>query len=138
MHVPFTCGVKVKSICLLGGHDSESGASGPSKLRIFKNAENIDFDSAEDATPTQALDIHEEYSLATYPLRASKFQSVTSLTFHIPDSFDGDATRICFLGIKGEATGELRRAVECVYEASAQLKDHKIPGDLAEARKYNL
>ena len=120
------CGVRIKSISLLGGHGNTAGGSGPAKVRLFKNNESIDFDSAEDATPTQALDLHEDYSgPILYPLRASKFQSVTSVTFHFPDSFDGGATRICFLGIKGEATGERRRPVECVYEASAQMKDHK-------------
>ena len=36
--IPFSCEVRVKSICLIGGDDGEA----PSKLKLYKNEEAVD------------------------------------------------------------------------------------------------
>ena len=38
--IPFTCEVRVKGICLIGGDDGEA----PSTLKVYKNEEVVDID----------------------------------------------------------------------------------------------
>ena len=37
-----------------------------------------------------------------YPLMATKFNNVKSLTLHFPTNFGGDTTRIYYIGLRGE------------------------------------
>ena len=45
--IPFNCEVKVKAICVAGGNDGEA----PSKLKVYKNEENVDFEIIHDKRP---------------------------------------------------------------------------------------
>ena len=45
--IPFNSEVKVKSICVAGGHEGDA----PSKMKVYKNEENVDFSIIEDKRP---------------------------------------------------------------------------------------
>ena len=45
--IPFNSEVKVKSICVAGGTDGEA----PSKMKVYKNEENVDFSIIQDKKP---------------------------------------------------------------------------------------
>ena len=65
---------KLHSIKLAGPSDG----SAPSKVKLFVNKVDMDFNDAEDLPPTQTLELTGES--ATLPLQLTKFQSVNSLT----------------------------------------------------------
>ena len=45
--IPFDSEVKVKAVCVAGGTDG----SAPSKMKVYKNEENVDFSILEDKKP---------------------------------------------------------------------------------------
>mgnify|MGYP001626810481 CR=1 FL=1 len=45
--IPFNCEVKVKAICVAGGYDGTA----PSKMKVYKNEENVDFGIIQDKRP---------------------------------------------------------------------------------------
>ena len=51
----FNSEVKVKAVCVAGGPDG--GA--PSKMKVYKNEENVDFSIIEDKKPIQTIDLAE-------------------------------------------------------------------------------
>lgn len=126
-HIPFTCSVKVRSVCI----SCERGQA-PAKLRLFANNESIDVSSALENKPDQELSVTvDETGDLWYPLKGSKFVSCHHLTIALPppaaDEDDGsvDQYRVFYLGLKGESTGLKRVAVTAVYEARALPEDHK-------------
>ena len=48
---------------------------------------------------------------------------------YFPENFGEDFTRIYYIGLKGEFKNVKREAVDVVYEARPQLKDHKTGTD---------
>eukprot|EP00475_Leptophrys_vorax_P038015 TRINITY_DN66284_c0_g1_i1.p1 TRINITY_DN66284_c0_g1~~TRINITY_DN66284_c0_g1_i1.p1 ORF type:complete len:210 (+),score=24.84 TRINITY_DN66284_c0_g1_i1:142-771(+) len=128
LFIPFTTDVKLKSIAVIGGADGCS----PARMRAFINREDIDFSIVNDLTPTQEWTLTENLGgELEYTTKYARFQGVSSLTLHFPDNFGGDCTRIHFIGLKGEATQNNRRAVAAVvYEAQANPSDHKVPNDM--------
>jgi len=122
LHIPFTVAVKLKSLCLIGGVDGQA----PSKLKLFTNREDVDFEMANELPPVQELELVEDFAgVVDYPVKAAKFNMISSLTIFIPENFGADSTKIHFLGLKGEGTTARRGVVETTYEARAQLKDHE-------------
>ncbi|GJP33523.1 hypothetical protein CLOM_g9596 [Closterium sp. NIES-68] len=128
LFIPFTTDVKIKSIAIIGGADGSS----PSKMRAFINREDVDFSVVNDLTPVQEWNLAENLrGELEYTTKYSKFQGVSSLTLHFPSNFGGDFSRIYFIGLKGEATQNNRRAVAAVvYEAQANPSDHEVPADM--------
>ncbi|GAB5360967.1 hypothetical protein AAMO2058_000674000 [Amorphochlora amoebiformis] len=98
--VPFTVQVKFKSFSVIGGDEG----SAPNGVKIWKNRDDIDFDNAEDITCDQEfkLAVDSDGSIQ-YPVRISKFQNVSSLTFFFTGNYDDDTTQINYLGLKGES-----------------------------------
>ncbi|CAI5506567.1 unnamed protein product [Closterium sp. Naga37s-1] len=123
LFIPFTTDVKIKSIAIIGGADGTS----PAKMRAFTNREDVDFSVVNDLTAVQEWDLTENLQgELEYTTKFSKFQGVSSLTLHFPSNFGGDFSRIHFVGLKGEATQNNRRAVAAVvYEAQANPSDHE-------------
>lgn len=97
IHVPFTESVRIRSILLKLGeyrfhfhmlpdiidvYNSGRGEVTPRHLRIYANHSTIvDFSEAEDITPHLNITLSEsELGVAEYPLRASAFASVHSLS----------------------------------------------------------
>ncbi|EEF45809.1 expressed protein, putative [Ricinus communis] len=123
VYIPFSPDVKIKSISIVGGADGTS----PSKMKAFINRDSIDFSDAQSMQPVQEWDLVENLQgVLEYQTRFAKFQSVSSITLHFPDSFGGDTSRIHYIGFKGEAT-QLKRDVvsTIVYELRPNPSDHK-------------
>ena len=142
--VPFDYPVHVRSISVLGPSSSSSVGSSPRSVKLWTNRLDLDFDEArEDEHPAQRVELLDPSShehgdgTVDYPLRAAKFQNVTSLTLFFPDSFEGEQTTLLYIGFKGVATKVRREAVECVYESRSNVEDHKI-GEEMKAKMDGL
>ena len=124
--IPFTCPVKIRALIVMGGAD---GAA-PRTLRAFVNHESLDFADADARPPVQEWDLAEDLlGTIEYPTRFSRFQNVSRLWLYVYDNHGADATRISYIGLSGVGTEHQRRAVQAVYEARPQLKDHEVKDD---------
>ncbi|KAI9019763.1 galactose-binding domain-like protein [Hyaloraphidium curvatum] len=126
-HVPFTGLVKLKSICILGG----PGESTPSRVSLFINNESLDFTSVEDTTPDQEfalLSSVPEGETPWYWTKVANFKSVRHLTIFIPENYGGEdeATRVSYIGLRGEFETYHRDPIITVYEAFANPADHRV------------
>ena len=127
VHVEFDGAVKLMAVTVIGKDE----ASSPSKLRLFANRDNLDFDAARSITPTQQWDLQADMAgVLEYQTQAHKFQGVVSLDLHLVGSFGSDFNAISFVGFKGTFTERKRQAVEAVYEARAMPSDHKAKNEL--------
>jgi hypothetical protein len=137
IQVPFTAGVKIRSLCLCG----EAGVLHPSKVHLFINRDDIDFETGHEITPTQTLALIEDpEGVIDYPLKSSKFGSVQSLTLFITEGFGGEdcSTRINFLGFKGVNMKHKRAVVEAVYESRPMAQDTRARSDVHAASMSGL
>eukprot|EP01066_Platyproteum_vivax_P008979 Platyproteum_vivax@DN3904_c0_g1_i2.p1 len=125
IRIPFKSPVKVTSLHVIGGDCGQS----PSKVKLFANSE-IDFTDIGETPVTQEVELVEDYCGAVeYPTKLSKFQNVTTLCMYFEGNFGAKSTKISYIGIRGEGSQWKRQAVITTYEASANLKDHKVPED---------
>jgi hypothetical protein len=127
MTVPFTAQVKLHSILL---RTSPSDAA-PRTLHLFVNRDDLDFSSAEDARPVQTLELSQTSDVQEIPVKRALFGTVQRLTLFFADNFgdgDEDATRISYIGFKGEWTRLGKAPTNILYEAAAQPGDHKLKG----------
>ena len=132
LHIPFTTPCRVKSVCIAG-----PDAGHPPLVRVFANRDDLDFATVADAVPDQTLTLPADATAdAWLPLKQVKFGSATSVTLHFPA--DGaahlDYLELCFVGLKGVASGLKRGAVTAVYEARAQLSDHSVKNEAGAGR----
>ncbi|KAJ1925122.1 hypothetical protein IWQ60_004763 [Tieghemiomyces parasiticus] len=124
LFVPFTGMVKLKSILLWGGPEGKA----PAKLKVFINAEDVDFDNVEGRKCTQEWDLVEDQGdLIEYHTRVAKFNNVRSLTLFIPENYGDDVTRLQYLGFTGEWTELREDPLVTIYELKPNLADHKTP-----------
>ena len=144
VHVPFDGLVKITAFSVVSCGSGEAGGRGettapPTRVRLFVNRDDLDFDSLASAEPTQEFEVAgggaAEVSRVEYPCRPSKFSGVYSVDVHFPGNSGGSGgggggssrcnTRIDFLGFKGTHTQGKREAVVAVYESRAMPSDHK-------------
>lgn len=109
--------VKIRSIIVQGVDDDVESA--PNHVRLFKNKNGIDFESAKSDKPDQELPLTKEHvkSGAKVDLRFVLFQGVQQLTLFFPSNHsDGasDETKIARLAVIGELVEQqgLKRTVE--------------------------
>jgi hypothetical protein len=103
VHVPFTCSVRINSICISGGAEGRC----PAKVKLFINREDIDFSLAEDLPPTQTIDLlRDDDADLFHPLRVSKFNNVMHLTILLEGNLAAadDDFVVSFIGLKGVIT----------------------------------
>jgi len=125
IRVPFTGSVKLKSILLRAGPEDQT----PSKICIFANADQLDFDDASRIPPVQEFEVVESSEIGEYAVKQAKFPNVRSLTVFVPSSQGADETRIMYLGFTGDFKELKEQPIITVYEAQANLADHeKIQG----------
>lgn len=136
LQIPFTVSVNIKSIVVIGA-DEESC---PSRVKLFKNRDGVDFGNADELVAEQsfdlALDRRGELDLMVRP---SKFQNVNQLTLYFPSNHsDGEQqTRITYVGIKGTSTTYRRGVVEnAVYESKPQLADHTVKAETTPTMRF--
>eukprot|EP00466_Bigelowiella_natans_P018025 jgi/Bigna1/89178/estExt_fgenesh1_pg.C_450017 len=88
--VPFTEEVKIRHISF-SAEGKEGIDSAPKIVKIFKNAESMEFEEAEDTEPTAQLDLSADdlKNAEKLKLKFTKFQDVNSITIFV-ESNQGD------------------------------------------------
>ena len=121
--IPFSSKVKIKAVTIIGGEEGTA----PKNLKLYPDLANVDFSILEDNEPAQVLDLAEDNldGRIEYPLKISKFQNVGSLTLGSDENYGAENTEIRYIGFKGENLNQKAQAVVTVYEARANLADHK-------------
>ncbi|KAI4133391.1 MAG: hypothetical protein LQ347_002194 [Umbilicaria vellea] len=120
--VPLAGAVKLHSILIRSSTDN----SAPQTLKLFTNKDDLDFGSALEQTPTQTLTLSQTSDVQDVPVKRTLFNNVYSLTLFFEDNYGDDATRVYYLGFKGEFMRLNREPVEFLYEKAANPRDHKL------------
>ncbi|KIK62364.1 hypothetical protein GYMLUDRAFT_41783, partial [Collybiopsis luxurians FD-317 M1] len=121
IRIPFTGSVKLRSLLLKTGPADLT----PSKVVLFANQDNLDFQDIADKKPTQEFDIAQGRDVGEYAIKTAKFPNVSSLTLFFPSSQGAETVRIYYIGLLGTWTERKSNPVITVYEAQANLADHK-------------
>ncbi|KAJ3572550.1 hypothetical protein NP233_g3002 [Leucocoprinus birnbaumii] len=125
IRVPFTGSVRLRSVLLKTGPGDQT----PTKVQLFANQENMDFQDIEHHTPTQEFEIPQGREVGEYAVKTAKFSNVSSLALFFPEGQGGDTIQIYYLGFLGHWTERKNNPVITVYEAQANIADHpKIQG----------
>jgi len=125
LRVPFTGSVKLRALLLKTGPTDQT----PSKVVLFANEDNLDFDDAVDKAPTQDFDVPQGREVGEYVVKAAKFSNLSSITLFFPASQGADTTQLYYVGFIGQWSERTNNPVITVYEAQANLADHeKIQG----------
>lgn len=107
IYIPFHAQVSIKSMRLIGG---ENGTS-PAKIKLFvnKKEDNVDFD-LKDATPEQEIDcVENPDGSLPYFLKSNKFHSVWSITLVVMLNYQGDNSKIYYIGFEGTASHKRKK-----------------------------
>jgi hypothetical protein len=124
MIVPFTGQVRLHSILIR----TSPSPSCPKTLKVFLNADAMDFDTASDATPTQELSISQTSEVQEIPVKRAHFNTTHSLALFFEDNWSAgeeEETRISYLAFKGDFMKLNKEPVSVMYEAAANPSDHK-------------
>ncbi|POR38072.1 60S ribosomal protein L3 [Tolypocladium paradoxum] len=127
MTVPFTAQVKLHSILLR----TSPAACAPRTLHLYVNRADLDFASAEDLEPVQKLELSQTSEVQEIPVKRALFGKVQRLGLFFVDNFGGgdeEASRLSYIGFKGEWTRLGRAPANILYEAAPQPGDHKVKG----------
>ena len=125
--IPFTCEVRVKCICLVGGDDGEA----PTQMKLYKNEEVVDINIQEEKKSVQDIELAE--GDMEYPTNVSKFTNVSNIVLGLDGSFGANRSSLLYIGIKGDKLRNKHKIGETVYEVRANLADHQVPGDQEKA-----
>ncbi|OAL03791.1 DUF1000-domain-containing protein [Phaeosphaeriaceae sp. SRC1lsM3a] len=124
MIVPFTGQVRLHSILLR----TSPSPSCPKTLKVFVNADGMDFDTASEKEPTQELSISQTSEVQEIPVKRAYFNTTRSLALFFEDNWSGgeeDETVISYLAFKGDFMKLNKEPVSVLYEAAANPSDHK-------------
>lgn len=132
--LPFQGEMRIKSICVIGGFD---GAA-PSKMKLYKNENNVDANICEEKKPVQVIDLADNQDGIDYPVSLSKFTNVSNLVLGFTDNFGTDTTQIKFIGIKGELLRAKPKMGAISYEVRANYSKFETPEDLNHAANLGL
>lgn len=126
INIPFYTQVAIKSMTLIGGEDGTA----PSKVKMYVNATNPDFDLLE-GKPTHEIDtIENPDGSLVYNLPQFKFGAVWNLTLIIPSCIDSDHSKIYYIGFEGISTHKRRTFKLEISEAKPQgVKIERIKED---------
>ena len=87
----------------------------------------LTFDEIDDISEEQKIEINNDPLCdLTYPLKTTKFNNVNEIVIYIPENYGELVTQVNYINFYGEKMKGKFGVVECVYESSALLKDHKI------------
>jgi hypothetical protein len=124
MIVPFTGQVRLHSILIR----TSPSLSCPKTLKVFVNADSMDFDTASEATPTQELSISQTSEVQEIPVKRAYFNTTRSLALFFEDNWSNgeeEETVISYLAFKGDFMKLNKEPVSVMYEAAANPSDHK-------------
>lgn len=124
MIVPFTGQVRLHSILLR----TSASSSSPKTLKVFLNADGLDFDTASTSSPTQTLEVAQTSEVQEIPVKRAYFNTTRSLGLFFEDNWSAgeeEETQIGYLAFKGDFMKLNREAVSVLYESAANPSDHK-------------
>lgn len=105
----------------------------PNKLNFYKNKDSLSFDDVEGGNPFHTITPNSNIlDDVIYPLPTHKFCNIEILYIYINDNLGEETTRINYLDFNGKLNkyGRNKGIVNCVYEVSPQIKDHKIDNSI--------
>jgi hypothetical protein len=130
--VSFTCPVKITGLTVIGGDHGSS----PSKINLHANVSDP-WAVADVNEPTQSIELSQDFcGSIEYPLRVTRFSQIQSLTLEFPNP-SSKLLEVCWIGLKGIASGDARKAVVTVYESRANLADHQTESTPLYTRQIN-
>jgi len=121
LRIPFTGSVKLRALILKAGPTDQT----PDKVALFANQQSLDFNDVADKTPTQEFDVAQSEDACEYAVKAAKFSNLSSLTVFFPSSQGANTTRIYYIGLLGQWSERKGNPIITVFEAQANLADHK-------------
>ncbi|KAL5117863.1 hypothetical protein ACEQ8H_004181 [Pleosporales sp. CAS-2024a] len=122
--VPFTGQVRLHAILVR----TSATPAAPKTLKVYLNADNLDFDTAADTHPTQTLHLAQTNDVQEIPVKRALFNTTRSLALFFEDNWSGgddDVTRLTYLAFKGDFMRLNTEPVSVLYEAAANPADHK-------------
>jgi hypothetical protein len=131
MIVPFTGQVRLHSI-LIRTSDS---AQAPKTLKVFLNADSMDFDTAAEKEATQTLEVSRTSEVQEIPVKRAYFNTTRSLALFFEDNWsqgEEEETVISYLAFKGDFMKLNKEPVSVLYEAAANPSDHKVLQGIGE------
>ncbi|KAL8841906.1 MAG: hypothetical protein Q9170_000779 [Blastenia crenularia] len=130
MFIPFTGVVKLHALLVRSSEDS----SAPKTLKLFSNRDDLDFSTVSDLPATQVFELSQTSEVQELPVKRSLFGNTYNLSLFIEDNYGHEATRVYWIGFKGDFMSLNREPVEVLYEKAANPKDHTLAhgvGDMA-------
>ncbi|RXW17834.1 hypothetical protein EST38_g8016 [Candolleomyces aberdarensis] len=125
LRIPFTGSIRLRSLLIKAGPGDQT----PSKIVLYANQPNLDFDEVNERTPSQEFELPQSNEVGEYPLKAVKFSNLSSVTLFIPAAQGAEASKIYYVGFLGTWSKRNENPVITVYETQANLADHpKIQG----------
>ncbi|KAJ2918444.1 hypothetical protein MD484_g1913, partial [Candolleomyces efflorescens] len=125
LRIPFTGSIRLRSLLIKAGPGDQT----PSKIVLYANQPNLDFDEVNERTPSQEFELPQSNEVGEYPLKTVKFSNISSVTLFIPASQGADTSQIYYVGFLGTWSKRNENPVITVYETQANLADHpKIQG----------
>jgi len=125
LRVPFTGTIQLRALLLKSGPLGQT----PTKVMLFANEDNLDFEDIADKKVTQEFIVAQGREVGEYAVMAAKFHNLSSITLFFPASQGADTTQIYYVGFLGHWSERKNNPIVTVYEAQANLADHeKIQG----------
>ena len=95
----------------------------------------MDFDTASEKSPTQALEISQTSEVQEIPVKRAYFNTTRSLALFFEDNWSGgeeEETVLSYLAFKGDFMKLNKEPVSVLYEAAANPGDHKVLQGIGE------
>ncbi|KDN48705.1 hypothetical protein RSAG8_02692, partial [Rhizoctonia solani AG-8 WAC10335] len=121
LRIPFTGSVKLRGLLLKTGPGDQTAH----KVSLFPNADELDFNDANDREPAQSFEVVQSREVGEYTVKPAKFSNCRSLTLFFPAAQGADTLKIYYVGLLGEWSEFTRDPVVTIYEAQANPADHK-------------
>ena len=121
--VRFTGQVRLHSILLR----TSPTPSAPKTLKVFVNADSLDFETASDKEPTQTLELSQTSEVQELPVKRAYFNTTRSLALFFEDNWsqgEEEVTRISYMAFKGDFMKLNKEPVSVLYEAAANPTHH--------------
>ena len=121
--IPFKAELRLKFLNVIGAPNGNA----PSRVKLYKNEEVVDFSIIEDKKPLMIIDLEENLEgRHDYPIIVSKFNNVTKLVLGFEDTFGGDFSQINFIGLRGTFIRDTGKKLgKITYEVRADWRDHQ-------------
>merc|ERR1712170_156823 len=124
LKIPFTKIVRLRSFQVVCKEKNKV----PSLVKLYRNQNNLDFESLEDTFFTQQFNLLWDKSAEIkYKVKVHQFNGVEHLTmfFNVRDQKQ-KGTEINYICLFGELLCSKSQSISTVYESSAKPLDHKI------------